>query len=280
MPCTLFISDLHLDAGHPAATQLLLQLLGGRARHADALYILGDLFEAWIGDDDDSLLGKDVCDALKACTASGVPVYIMHGNRDFLLGKDFMARSGATLLEDPAIIDLYGQPVLLTHGDLLCTDDTQYQAFRHQVRDPRWQQDFLARPLAERRRLAAGMRDASHAAKDRKPQAIMDVSVPAVSGMMRRHGVQRLILVDKGTPGYSTIPTGRRSMNSTWTAPLRCAWCWVTGIHPAACWYAHHRAVAWNCLSCPSYSAVAPMVISWYCEGTSNRCCGTLSFVE
>ncbi len=193
MPCTLFISDLHLDAGHPAATQLFLQLLGGRARHADALYILGDLFEAWIGDDDDSLLGKDVCDALKACTASGVPVFIMHGNRDFLLGEDFMARSGATLLEDPAIIDLYGQPVLLTHGDLLCTDDTPYQAFRHQVRDPRWQQDFLARPLAERRRLAAGMRDASHAAKDRKPQAIMDVSVPAVSGLMRHHGVQRLI---------------------------------------------------------------------------------------
>jgi UDP-2,3-diacylglucosamine hydrolase len=193
MPCTLFISDLHLDAGHPAATQLFLQLLGGRARHADALYILGDLFEAWIGDDDDSPLGEDVCDALKACTASGVPVFIMHGNRDFLLGEHFMSRSGATLLDDPAIIDLYGQPVLLTHGDLLCTDDTPYQAFRHQVRDPRWQQDFLSRPLAERRRLAAEMRDASHAAKDHKPQAIMDVSVPAVSGMMRHHGVQRLI---------------------------------------------------------------------------------------
>jgi UDP-2,3-diacylglucosamine hydrolase len=193
MPCTLFVSDLHLGAGNPAAEQLFLQLLGGRARHADALYILGDLFEAWIGDDDDSLPGERICDALKNCTTSGVPVFIMHGNRDFLLGEHFMARSGARLLDDPAIIDLYGTPVLLTHGDLLCTDDTQYQAFRQQVRDPRWQRRFLARPLAERRRLAAGMRDASHAAKHHKPEAIMDVSSSSVTAMMQRHGVQRLI---------------------------------------------------------------------------------------
>jgi UDP-2,3-diacylglucosamine hydrolase len=193
MPCTLFISDLHLDAGHPAATQLLLQLLGGRVRQAEALYILGDLFEAWIGDDDDSALGQTVGDALRACTASGTPVFIMHGNRDFLLGAHFVQRSGATLLEDPAIIDLYGTPVLLTHGDLLCTEDTQYQAYRQQVRDPRWQEEFLARPLAERRRLAAEMRDASHAAKHLKPEAIMDVSSSAVTALMRRHGVTRLI---------------------------------------------------------------------------------------
>ena len=193
MPCTLFISDLHLDAGHPAATQLLLQLLGGRVRQAEALYILGDLFEAWIGDDDDSEPGQTVGDALQACSTSGTAVYIMHGNRDFLLGAHFMHRSGATLLDDPAIIDLYGTPVLLTHGDLLCTEDTQYQAFRHQVRDPRWQRKFLARPLVERRRLAAEMRDASHVAKDLKPEAIMDVSASAVTGMMRRHGVRRLI---------------------------------------------------------------------------------------
>lgn len=193
MPCTLFISDLHLDAGHPATTQLLLQLLGGRVRQAEALYILGDLFEAWIGDDDDSALGQVVGDALLACTASGTAVFIMHGNRDFLLGARFMQHTGATLLEDPAIIDLYGTPVLLTHGDLLCTEDIQYQAFRHRVRDPRWQREFLSRPLAERRRLAAEMRDASHAAKHHKPEAIMDVSASAVTGMMRRHGVTRLI---------------------------------------------------------------------------------------
>ena len=193
MPCTLFISDLHLDARRPATTQQLVQLLGGRARHADALYILGDLFEAWIGDDDDTLPGRTVVNALQACTSSGLPVFIMHGNRDFLLGGEFMQRSGATLLDDPAIIDLYGTPVLLTHGDLLCTDDTQYQAFRQRVREPGWQRDFLARPLAERRRLAAEMRDASHAAKHHKPEAIMDVSASAVTGLMRRHGVRRLI---------------------------------------------------------------------------------------
>ena len=132
MPCTLFISDLHLDAGHPAATQLLLQLLGGRVRQAEALYILGDLFEAWIGDDDDSALGQTVGDALRACTASGTPVFIMHGNRDFLLGAHFVQRSGATLLEDPAIIDLYGTPTLLMHGDLLCTRDTDYLQAREE----------------------------------------------------------------------------------------------------------------------------------------------------
>ena len=193
MPCTLFISDLHLDARRPATTQQLVQLLGGRARHADALYILGDLFEAWIGDDDDTLPGRTVVNALQACTSSGLPVFIMHGNRDFLLGGEFMQRSGATLLDDPAIIDLYGTPVLLTHGDLLCTDDTQYQAFRQRVREPGWQRDFLARPLAERRRLAAEMRDASHAAKHHKPEAIMDVSASAVTGLMRHHGVRWLI---------------------------------------------------------------------------------------
>jgi UDP-2,3-diacylglucosamine hydrolase len=193
MPCTLFISDLHLDAGRPAATQLFVRLLDCRARQADALYVLGDLFEAWVGDDDDSPLAATVCDALKRCTSAGVPVFVMHGNRDFLLGKGFAERSGVELLDDPAVVDLYGTGVLLTHGDLLCTGDTDYQSFRREVREVRWQQWFLARPLDERRRLAAGMRDASRAASQEKAQAIMDVAPAAVLDMLQRHDVRWLI---------------------------------------------------------------------------------------
>ena len=201
MPCTLFISDLHLDAQRPAATEMFLRLVGGRARQADALYILGDLFEVWVGDDDDSPLAITVCEALKGCTACGVPVYIMRGNRDFLLGRRFMVRSGASLLDDPASIDLYGSGVLLTHGDLLCTDDTQYLAYRREVRSPGWQQEFLARPLTERRRLAAGMREASDSAKQDKSGTIMDVSPVAVADMMRQHAVRQLIHGHTHRPG-------------------------------------------------------------------------------
>mgnify|MGYP001815786591 FL=1 len=201
MPCTLFISDLHLDARRPATTELFLRFLGGRALRAEALYILGDLFETWIGDDDDSPLAVTVCDALKTCTASGVPVYIMHGNRDFLLGRRFTQRSGSWLLDDPSGIDLYGMPVLLTHGDLLCTEDTQYLDYRRQVRSPDWQRAVLARPLVERRRQAANMRDASYSAKQYKPEAIMDVSPDAVTGMMLQHGVQQLIHGHTHRPG-------------------------------------------------------------------------------
>jgi UDP-2,3-diacylglucosamine hydrolase len=189
----LFVSDLHLDAERPEAIDAFVDFVSGECIRSERLFILGDLFEVWVGDDDDDPTLARVIDAIASLRAYEVPCYIMHGNRDFLLGEHFMARSGARLLDDPAIIDLYGTPVLLTHGDLLCTDDTQYQAFRQQVRDPRWQRRFLARPLAERRRLAAGMRDASHAAKHHKPEAIMDVSSSSVTAMMQRHGVQRLI---------------------------------------------------------------------------------------
>ena len=134
---TLFISDLHLDPERPAITELFGRFLEGEARGADALYILGDLFEAWVGDDDPSPAGAFVADRLRALAAVGVPVHFIRGNRDFLIGADYARRAGFTILPDPAVIMLHGEPTLVLHGDLLCTDDSAYQQFRAQTRDPR-----------------------------------------------------------------------------------------------------------------------------------------------
>ena len=160
---TMFISDLHLDAARPEITALFARFLEGPARQADALYILGDLFEAWVGDDDPSDPGALVARHLRALTDAGVPVAFIRGNRDFLLGADYAARCGMTLLHDPTVVDLYGTPTLLLHGDLLCTADTAYQQFRAQTRDPRWQAQFLAQPLAARLAFAQQARAASQA---------------------------------------------------------------------------------------------------------------------
>ena len=193
MPCTLFVSDLHLDAGHPAAEQLFQQLLGGRARHADALYILGDLFEAWIGVDYDSLRGERLCDALKNCTTSGVPVFIMHGNRDFLLQDGYAKLAGMELLPEEHVIDLYGEKVLLMHGDSLCTDDIAYQQLRTVVRNPAWQAGTLSRSPQERLQMALELRDASAEHKGSEAMSIMDVNQDAVISAFERHGILRMI---------------------------------------------------------------------------------------
>jgi len=193
MPDTLFISDLHLDPERPAVTELFLELLDRRAHTADAIYILGDLFEAWVGDDDTGPMNQAVSDGLKKCTTSGTPVFIMHGNRDFLLGARFAAASGCTLLDDPALIDLYGTPTLLMHGDLLCTDDKEYMAFRAMVRDTEWQRELLSRSLEERQLMAREMRDRSREQTGGKPESIMDVNKEAVIKTMTEHKVQRLI---------------------------------------------------------------------------------------
>jgi len=193
MPDTLFISDLHLDPERPAVTELFLELLDTRARGADAIYILGDLFEAWVGDDDTGPMNLAVCEGLKKCAVAGTPVFIMHGNRDFLLGARFATASGCTLLGDPTLIDLYGTPTLLMHGDLLCTDDTEYMAFRRMVRDSEWQRQLLSRPLQERQQMAREMRDRSREQTGGKPESIMDVNKEAVIKTMTDHRVQRLI---------------------------------------------------------------------------------------
>jgi UDP-2,3-diacylglucosamine hydrolase len=193
MPRTLFISDLHLDAGRPNITQLFLDFLETRARGSDALYILGDLFEAWIGDDDQSAMNLSVCRGLRQCAASGTPVFVMHGNRDFLLGEQFAEQCNCTLLQDPALVDLYGIPTLLMHGDLLCTDDAEYQAFRETARNPQWQAGFLKKPLEERRRIAVDMRAVSREKTSGKAESIMDVNQAAVSDAMTESQVSRLI---------------------------------------------------------------------------------------
>jgi len=195
---TLFISDLHLDAERPQVTELFGRFLREEARGADALYILGDLFEAWVGDDDPSETGAFVARELKALADSGVPVYFIRGNRDFLLGEDYARRAGMTILPDPAVVVLYGQPTLLMHGDTLCTGDLAYQQFRAQVRNPAWQQQFLAQPLAARVAFAQQARAASKAhqagLQDKGAmETITDVTPETVESTLHRFGIARLI---------------------------------------------------------------------------------------
>lgn len=189
---TLFISDLHLDEGRPAATACLLRLLDGPARDAAALWVLGDLFEAWVGDDDDAPWLVPVLDAFAALAAK-VPVTVLHGNRDFLLGRGFESRTGARLAVEPCAIDLGGVRTVLVHGDAQCTDDAKYQAFRSQVRAPAWQQAFLAQPLAARRGFAEQARAASRAENADKDAYLMDVNAAAVAALLRDTGATRLV---------------------------------------------------------------------------------------
>ena len=194
MPHTLFISDLHLSPDTPQATHTLLRFLRETAPAADALYVLGDLFEYWIGDEGLAQpFAKEIATALRALAQGGVPIYFMHGNRDFLICQRFALASGMKLLADPAIVDLYGTRTVLMHGDTLCSDDVDYQKFRAMVRNPAWQQAFLARPLDERVRMAREVRGKSEQAKQVKNMAIMDVSPETVEAALRAHGYARLI---------------------------------------------------------------------------------------
>jgi UDP-2,3-diacylglucosamine hydrolase len=191
---TLFISDLHLDPSRPQITALFENYLASdEVRGADALYILGDLVEAWIGDDDDAELPQRIATAIHAVHEAGVPVYFMVGNRDFLLGDAFARRAGMTLLEDGAVHTIHGRPTLLMHGDVLCTDDTAYQAVRQQVRNPAWQKQILSMSLDARRAFAAKAREDSKAHTGSTMENIMDVNGGAVGEAMRKAGVTRLI---------------------------------------------------------------------------------------
>ncbi|MDT8320377.1 MAG: UDP-2,3-diacylglucosamine diphosphatase [Xanthomonadales bacterium] len=190
---TLFISDIHLEDSEPRATETLLAFLAGPVRSADALYILGDLFEFWIGDDALSVAARQVAKATSELTASGVPCYFMHGNRDFLLGEAYAARAGLRLLPDYRVLDLYGWPTLLLHGDTLCTDDLQYQAFRTQCRDPVWQANVLGLSVEQRLEMARGARDASARHTRAAATGIMDVNEQAVREAFERYGVTRMI---------------------------------------------------------------------------------------
>ncbi|MCK9984144.1 MAG: UDP-2,3-diacylglucosamine hydrolase [Azoarcus sp.] len=190
----LFIADLHLSEHCPDNTRAFLGLLAGQARGVDALYILGDLFEYWAGDDDCGIpLNREIGEALATLAARGTRIGFVAGNRDFLVGEDFARHARLTILADPTVLDLDGRRVLITHGDSLCTDDHAYQAFRHQVRSPQWQRAFLARPLEERKQVIEGLRRHSETAKQEKTLDIMDVNAAAVDALLRAHDYPSLI---------------------------------------------------------------------------------------
>jgi UDP-2,3-diacylglucosamine hydrolase len=189
----LFISDLHIAWDKPEITQRFLHFLDNRAINANTLYILGDLFDAWVGDDDFSPPNAKIRASLKRLTASGVKIYFQHGNRDFLLGQQFCLETGIIPLTDPVVIDLFGAPTLLMHGDLLCTDDLLYQEFRKKSRSPEWQKDVLSKPLLLRLLAAKWYRFRSYFHKRQKTQEIMDVNQTTVVDTMIRHDCLRLI---------------------------------------------------------------------------------------
>lgn len=189
----LFISDLHIALEKPEITQRFLDFLSNRAAGAKAVYILGDLFDAWIGDDDPTPPNNKIRQQLKQLAGSGTPIYLQPGNRDFLLGRKFCQDTGVTLLDDYVVIDLFGMPTLLTHGDLLCTDDLPYQAFRAKSHTPEWRASVLSKPLLLRLLAARWYRLRSYFHKRQKSPEIMDVNQDAVVRVMRERGCLRLI---------------------------------------------------------------------------------------
>ena len=196
----LFVSDLHLDAQSGAANERFLAFLHQEASQARVLYILGDLFEAWIGDDDPDPVKGRICEGIRQLTDRGVPCFVMHGNRDFLLGEQFAARTGCRLLPDPVIATFDAEPVLLTHGDALCVDDHPYQELRTTVRDPNWQRRFMKLGLPTRELLANQARRGSQAHTSRTIPYVMDVNEAAVSAVWRT-GVNRIIHGHTHRPG-------------------------------------------------------------------------------
>ncbi len=215
---TLFISDLHLDPERPEVTRLFGEFIDGEARGADALYILGDLFEAWVGDDDPSETGVFVAAKLSTLSDSGVQVFFQHGNRDFLVAGDFAQRAGMQLLPENAVVMLYGKPVLLMHGDTLCTGDVAYQAFRAQTRTPAWRVQFLSQPLTARLAFAAQARAASQQRQqamkhdDRAQfETVTDVAPDAVRDTFARYGIDTIIHGHTHRPAIHTLDIDERS---------------------------------------------------------------------
>ena len=217
MSRTLFIADLHLCQEEPAITAGFLRFLAREAPRCDALYILGDLFEAWIGDDDPNPLHQQIASALRALP---VPVYFIHGNRDFLIGRRFARASGMTLLPEEQVLTLYGHRLLIMHGDTLCTDDAGYLRFRAKVHNPWIQRLFLALPLWIRKRIAARMRADSKQANQHKSRTIMDVNQDAVAAAMLRQQVPLLIHGHTHRPAIHTLnlqgETAQRAVLGAW----------------------------------------------------------------
>jgi UDP-2,3-diacylglucosamine hydrolase len=208
---TLFVSDLHLDAGAPAAIAQFHMFLQERARRASALYILGDLFETWVGDDDDEPARDSVCQALLSLTSAGTACYVMRGNRDFLYGTAFEQRTGCVLLPDPVRVTVGGQTVMLTHGDLLCTGDHGYQSFRTLVRDPDFQRRYLRLPLSTRRAIAQSARQRSQRYTRQMADDIMDVDATTVASALVVGACDLLIHGHTHRPGVHQVNIGGRA---------------------------------------------------------------------
>ena len=205
----LFISDCHLHPARPEVTAALADFVAARARAAARLYILGDLFEAWLGDDDREHGLDGVLESLERLAAS-IPVYFLAGNRDFLVGAGFADSTGIQLLQEPHLIELGQHRVVLIHGDILCTDDHDYQVFRELVRSQEWQSQFLGQPLAERRRIAAGLRSDSADAMAQKSSAIMDVNQDAVQACFDQHEVDTIVHGHTHRPALHRYPRSRQ----------------------------------------------------------------------
>jgi UDP-2,3-diacylglucosamine hydrolase len=216
---SLFISDLHLTEERPAANERFIEFLEGRARGAEALYILGDFFEYWIGDDDlDEPFNAVMAGLLRRLADEGTALYFMHGNRDFLMGERFCAATGAELLADPHVREIGGVRTVLAHGDTLCIDDADYQNWRRVARSERWQREFLAKPRAERRGLVHGLREKSKAVIGEKPAEIMDVNDAAVARLMQEHAVTRLVHGHTHRPGRHALEVDGRPAER-WVLP-------------------------------------------------------------
>lgn len=209
---TLFISDLHLHPARPAIIEGFIAYLASIRGEAESLYILGDLFEAWIGDDSPEPAYQPVKSALKQCVEHGTPVFMMHGNRDFLIGQTFERETSCTLIDDPTLVDLYGTPTLLMHGDSLCTDDSDYQALRLRLRDPEWQRQALSLPLEERLQLAREARELSELSSRDKDAYIMDVNREEVLRRMQQHGAEQLIHGHTHRPGEHDLTLDGRPL--------------------------------------------------------------------
>ena len=207
---TLFISDLHLEAERPDIGNQFLKFLANEASGAEDLYILGDLFESWVGDDDPNTYYAVIKLALRKLTDSGVPIYYMHGNRDFMIGRKFANETGIRILEDPHKVIMYGRQVLLSHGDLLCTDDHQYQQIRKLTHDPDWQASMRAKPLGERLAIAEEARRQSLEQTINQSLKIMDVNQDEVKRVMLEHTVEVLLHGHTHRPGVHTVDLGSR----------------------------------------------------------------------
>jgi UDP-2,3-diacylglucosamine hydrolase len=207
---TLFISDLHLEADRPDIGKQFLDFMDTDAKEADDLYILGDLFEAWVGDDDPNTHYFAIKRSLRKLVDKGIPVYFMHGNRDFMVGKGFANETGVKILNDPYKVTMYGQKTLLSHGDLLCIDDVQYQRVRKMVRDPDWQANMRAKPLKERLRIAQEARRQSLEQTINKSLQIMDVNENEVKRVIKEHQVDVLLHGHTHRPAVHDVDLGNR----------------------------------------------------------------------